>query len=629
MANKKEVKLIPDVSPTLCYYECLNMIRHHLEVDLVLDPFAGSEFCFHKIYKLAKPVGEKGINYPSKFGYWKLLPREDLASLEEEYIRVYREDIDSGNDIVKEEQDWTFLSPVFTADANEKQVKLVNNIVKRLLNLEPEKSSQRGICIKPGSLKRNEYPRAFLPEDSWFNKKLLDLKIEDILTILPKAEQEIYALSIGRVVVGATGTKHIGTDLDIKHSWRTAPVITGLPGIGKSTLTMSLIDAIKTTGYHVSVFKDLGGRFGIGEIVTADLAYADDLNQETFQKYIKSPVVKQAITGGEIKTEKKFLDEVTTKPNACFISNINDFNIACTYGTDDGVLDRLKILNTHMPTQLLSLQSNFTGVSRYSPNLHPIPHFEFLCDKFDCSQNALFLRFAKLCADLFVKKMKDDTLNSEINRLSTKLEIQLHKHYDKVMAMVFQLSYLICSEEEIHILPDLKPTLLGEAIQNLNCLVNDKNFHEIREIIKEDWKSKDRPSYHPWTGIKLFDQISVENAAIGYQEIQHNFADKDLDKCIKTIFTALRLNQGYNVPANTAQVIQSWEGSKKQLSSLIYLNKVIRESVKPAFFNMIHRPNYTPDTKHIRTVNYDRQKFSDEINKDISKGLSPSIKVKK
>lgn len=597
------------------------MVRKELGLHLQLDAFAGPEFAFHQIYLSKPPKEEEGLTYPKGFKYWKEIAREELPEVEDLLTTLYEiMDGDKGKT-----EALSCLLPIFDIDLPPKAQNRLLTIVKRLLKLDPEREYTRGICIIPdeGEMFYEEYecsddlPKAFLPRKAWFSKELQALTIEDVLTILPRHEQTLYALTLGRALIGVDGTIHAKTGREVEHTWRTAPILTGMPGIGKSTITQTLIKAIETTGYQVAQFSSLSKQFGIADIVCKDLAYADDLNEETFKQFINAPLVKQCITGGIVRTEQKYFAEVTSKPTAAFLCNINDFNIGVTYGTDDGVLDRLKILNCRMPTEFDEIKKELTGIAKNSPDLHPVPHLKWLAKELNCSMNALMLRFARLCADYFLEETDNGTLIHTVNAATCELDIQLHKHYEKVIAMVFQLAYILRKPGElISSLPDLKPTLLGRCIMCVNFLINDKAAHWVREEIKNDWKEKDRPSYHPWTGVKLLEIISVDNAAKAYNDSGTAFADKELDKCIKTIYQNIRLNQGYNVPANTAQVIRAWEGSKKQLNALLTLASRVRGNIKPEILEDLTSKREA-ETSHIRDEDFDRQKFADSMNKGV------------
>lgn len=601
-------------SATQNYLEAKRIVRARLGLHLEIDPFAGEEFAHHRLYLSKPPKLEAGLTYPKEFRYWRHIYREELPEVEVKLQEILTYD-DEDVEVID------CLFPIFNIDLPPKQVNRLLKIVKRQLKLDPENEESRGICIIPEEgepyweayATSPDLPKAFLPPVSWFSEALQGLQIEDILTILPPHEQIIYALTMGRALCGADSTIHAKTQRLIRHSWRTAPILTGMPGIGKSTLTKYLIKALKTVGYKIAEFSSLSKQFGISDIVCVDLAYADDLNEDSFKNYINSPLIKQCITGGTIRTEKKFLDEVESAPTAAFLCNINDFNINVTYGTDDGVLDRLKILDCRMPTQFDEIKATLGYVSKKSPNLHPIPHIEYLTNKLKCSQNALMLRFARLCADKFLAEMDANTLNHTVNYSTCELQIQLHKHYDKVIAMVFQLSYILRRKSNYTaLLPDLKPALLGACIQSLNYLINDDEGFWVREEIKRDWKSKDRPSYHPWTGVKLLDVISVDNAAKAYQESSVQFADKEIDKCVKTIYGAIRLNQGYNVPANTSQIIRAWEGSQKQFNSLLDIADRVRNKIRKETLEEL-QSGRVANTQHIRAENFNRQHHADDL----------------
>ncbi|MDJ0827716.1 MAG: hypothetical protein QNJ16_19685 [Rhodobacter sp.] len=618
-------------SPTYHYIQAKQLVMEKMGLNLEIDPFAGEEFCFHNMYLAKPPQEEAGLTYPDGFKWWKFISREELPEVEfllGKFLAGCSDD--------HELQTVEPLFPIFDIDLPPKQIKRLQTIIKRMLRLNPHMENSRGICIIPeedSDLWENyvtspDLPKAFLPPKSWFSPELQELDETDILTIFQKPERTIYTLTIGRALVGPSGVTHAKTDLLINHTWRTAPVVTGMPGIGKSTITKSLAEALETVGYKVASFTTLNKQFGLSDIITADLAYADDLNNKTFQDYIESPVIKQAITGGKLRTEKKFLDEVQTMPSAAFLCNINDFDINVTYKTDDGVLDRLKILNCTMPSQFNSRKKKLKGISRFSPCLHPVPHLKWLCQELGCSQNALMLRFARICVDKFLAHLEDGSLEDVVNQATCDLDVQLHKHYDKVLAMVFQLCYILRRDKEYNAdLPDFKPLLLSSSIRATQYVVLDDMAFWVREEIKNDWKEKSRPSYHPWTGIKLLEVISLDNAVKDYDANAVAYADKDIKQCVETIFKALRLNQGYNVPANLSQVTRAWEGSKRQYNSLLSLAERVRKNVDKTVLDSL-QSGCKAETEYIRDESYNRQRHADELRKRGKGGLAKTLSGK-
>lgn len=583
MANKKQT--VSTYSASSMYNQGVELIRKNIGVDLSLNPFAGDQFGFHDLFYKTRPEYCYGITYPEDFYWWSPVFQEDLARIELKIGELYIKNLSA-----TETEAVSMLAPVFNPLLEEKLFRQLVKVVKRLLSLEPRHNNSRGICIIPEKddpywetyVKSDNYPKAFLPPPSWFNSYLQDLEIGDILTYLPPAEQKIFALTIGRAVVGPNKTKHVMTDRIIKHSWRTASITTGTPGTGKTTVCEHLKEALESVGYNVASFATLNKQFGIAEIITADWAYADDLNAQTFKELIESGIIKQVVTGGTIRTEKKYLDEVESRPLAAICCNINEFDINATYGADAGVLDRLKILRCHMPFDL-KRPDNVATISQKSPELHPIPHIQWLCEELNCSKNALFLRFARLCADYFLELETKEQLNTEVKDISLHLGIQLHTHYDKVIVLLFHLCYLMRynpSDGYGGKITELKPLSLGKCVQAARVVVLDQDLMECREIIKQDWTEKGKPQFHPWSGLKLLDPLTVDNAAKQFENLLPSSTGKSTENAIKAIYGELRLNQGFNVPPNIGMVARCWDYAREQGDSLLELANKIRESIK-------------------------------------------------
>ena len=193
--------------------------------------------------------------------------------------------------------------------------------------------------------------------------------------------------------------------------------------------------------------------------------------------------------------------------------------------------------------------------------------------------------------------------------------------------MVFQLSYILRRTEGFtDDLPDLKPQLLGSAVRAAQFLVIDDRAFWAREAIKQDWCDKRRPSYHPWTGFKLLELISLDNAVKDYEANAHVMADKAIDQCVQTIYKALRLNQGYNVPANISQVTRAWEGSKRQFNSLLELAHKVRNNVHVSVMDAL-QSGENADTDHIREEGYNRQIRADKLRKQYPDRRASKLEV--
>jgi len=250
----------------------------------------------------------------------------------------------------------------------------------------------------------------FIPEEYWFDDAIIqNVKISDLLSIFPPAEQLMIALMLGRIVIGKSG-KISTCGSSIEHTMRAMLVFVGkTPGLGKSEVMKYIIDALNVMGYNTATMFDPGAKFGWGKVVTRSLAYYDDLTPEKILELLKSPLVKSIVTGNEITTEDKYMPSITTTPECGIIACANSHDPRNLYQLDSGILSRVYLPSTHSVSGMKKVQKFMSGIFQDSKDLRIRSHWDFIASKLGlyskdrkhCRTLALWL--LKCSADLFLK----------------------------------------------------------------------------------------------------------------------------------------------------------------------------------------------------------------------------------
>lgn len=391
--------------------------RYHLGIEILEDsnfkviPEVGGPFAHHQVYVLKSPV-EHGIRYPDEFKVWrKLQTRAELSLLEETILGMPEP-----------------ITELFLPFLIYKRHAPIHNHAYQLVRAEANKLArdshqplELGISPDPilGSTSkeiREFAPRAFVPKKEWFDPKLYSLDIQDILNLFPEAEAELLALIIGRSVVGLSNHLPPGWTEPIKHTSRMAAIIVGEdPGLGKSTLFRYWLDAVHSVGYQSQTFSDLGAQFNLGEVVTADIIYKDDITDKRLRSLTESEVTKTLITATDLlRVEEKGENAYNVRPRGTLFVNSNNFNPRLVYGVDPGIADRLKLLATKRATEISEIER---------------PHYRIprLAEEYGVNANALLLYFTRLCADKFLDTLKSDTLKDRVEELTTGCQIKFEK----------------------------------------------------------------------------------------------------------------------------------------------------------------------------------------------------------
>lgn len=581
-------------SPVKLYLDSSKHCEDLLGVQLTLA-VGNPEFALHEVKKISPPQEILGINY-GKFRCLRKINSEEFGEAQNTLLKLaHAEDSDENHDIIN------FFAPAFfqqrgastLSQTAQQLLKLDDN--RSLSLIEPMVESTTNVNLKP--------PATFLPKDSMFDKSLNDLQISDILTIFPPSEAKLLALCIGRGLCGPDGTVTCINNTKINHAFRTFPLIFGAPGLGKSSLFTFLFEAIEKTGYKVSHFNSIDEKFGLGEIFDSNFAYSDDLLTSSLQKLLQAPLFKQAITGSKIRAHIKYAEDIEVKAKSVFIANINNFDSSVLYQLDGGTLDRLAIISTYSEKEIRN-HPDVSGLSLDSPNLKVREHITWLANKLQVSTDALMLKFAKLCADLFYQECKNNTLEATIKELKRHLRIQLHLSINESIAQLLQLSYLLNHDK----VPQLSGEALASTFHNLNYLVNANEMNWARNLLKEDYVKRGRPSAHIFTAIKMLDNLSV-NASAKKDRPQMPMI-RDTNKVIKHYWEDLRLNSGFNVPAYIAGIKHDWNTSKLNQQDLIdYIN----EFKKDERFALIKNCQF--DSTFLELDGYDQESHIRELNK--------------
>lgn len=583
-------EIITEKSPNLLFEEGEAWIRGK-GVFIESEPFSGENklFCGLSLYTLAKPKHEEGINYPDNFLVKTPLCRKTFKDLCNAWATCV-------TDQEMSERALEFWKPLFNPKGTttisplqmycQRDYKLgvqydgkYNSTVFRL-----------GNTVWPSETLNYEVkPISFIPERDWFEKDLTSITIYDILSIFGVPEADIFSLCIGRACVGRDGSIPVGRETPLSHKFRTMAVLYGAePGQGKSTLMEFLIGAMKTVGYTVSNFGEIG-RFGLGSIISSSIAYKDDATAAELASLMRSPNLKQMITNATIRTENKGIDSVETSAHAVFIANINHWNPYLIYKLDAGILDRVKILKTLYNSCLSENRENLSA-SKDSPDLKSRENILYLSKKFGISTNVLMLWFCRLCTEKFLEWMELNPGEGEreIKRLTNSLTCQYNEDASKsiMQAIIFSIiKKKKCeSVDEVKncLFPDklrqlADKSVIAEGLELFFQILSESSRDE-RDVIKKIWKAYSRPSAHVWRAISKVNPDSIKFAAAKIR----NHDSEDITKSLKDGFSTIKLTNGFGITSVPEILLEEWDFTINYIPDILDLaNKTPPFQFKP------------------------------------------------
>jgi hypothetical protein len=479
---------------------------------------------------------------------------------------------------------------------------LLQGYVDRLFRIDSNAQKQNesaplehGIQLSEFVASAKKPPRAYLPPKEWFDPKVQALTFADVFTLWPPAELDLLKLILGRVCVGRAGNIHVNSDLAIEHTFRSIGIVVGEDaGLGKSTIFEKTFRAMNLVGYRRSNFRKVGERFGLGEVVTSDVAYKDDLTASTLQDLISSENAKVIASGGQILVEDKFAKGFSVASRTVLLANTNVFNPRLAFSLDPGSVDRTKLLSTYRRNELDRMAAQYASESASdSPNFAPFVHLPWLANKLEVSEEALMLWALRLAADDFIQhcfyrgEVPTESLRFRVHELTTRLRLSFNKDCTRAVMSAMALSHCLLSHlpnsyrgRKPYEIRELNQAILVESFKSFRILVCDKNLYRLRQLIKMHWEANGRSETHPWAGIRKLNFTSIKSAQAALDVCVAS--NSPLDEIVKATFGSLTLRDGFALSSDIVWAISAWQansGCSTDLDAFArVLNRLIAEN---------------------------------------------------
>jgi hypothetical protein len=559
--NKNESdELLKAKGPAAKYAEVIaNLASHGFFLKVNLDSKLTS---FHDLYERYNPFQAisqsvpRGMSYPEWFEFLVPASETTLELIQNELLSndgMFQMDSDSRD----------FVSPLFIYRSG-RSCEVTDYVlgVENLKALRHKKmgggSYRLGIAYNPASIEAEFRARtlsdvySYVPELEWFDRPIRNLKFEDIVTIFPPAEAEMFKLIIGRACVGRNGAIHPGKDTPIKHGFRKAGIIVGEPGVGKTTILNGLMKAMQYCGFNVVNMGDFGSRFNQGAVISSHLAYNDDLTQDSLEKMLKAHSFKSVVTGGTEKVENKGTDAIEVVSNTVIIANCNEVRSEISYSLDSGAISRLALISTYRAFE----QEEMSEES--GRDIHPVANIKFLCKKYGVDEVTLFMRIMRHCTDFFLDKIESGVdVHFHSEQLLPYLRIQIHKNALECFIRFCFLAHAIRDHDgKGDYLPELTLGSLATILESTRFLMIDMKANDLRRNMKAHWENTKRDQTHPYWAQRKMLITSVDKA---YEIFNSYKSDKDLSMAVESVFSALTLRDGFSMGKKTSHIVRTWE----------------------------------------------------------------------
>lgn len=530
---------------------------------------------YHDLYERFSPSGvnnstsPKGMKYPDWFEFLVPASEVTLELIQNELLNPESSLFQSPQEIKE------FVQPLFIYRSGRS-----SEITDYVLGLENLKALRHkklgggtydlGIAYEPSRIQPLFTSRtlnnvfAYVPELEWFDKPVRDMKFEDIITVFPPAEAEMFKLIIGRACVGRTGNIHPGTNDVVKHGFRKAGIIVGEPGVGKSTVLNGVLKAMQYCGFNVVNFGQFGSRFNQGSVISSHLAYNDDLTLDSLERMLNSHSFKSVVTGGTEKVENKGTDAIEVVSNTVLIANCNEIRPEISYSLDSGAISRLALISTYRVFEQEEMSE------KEGRDMHPVANIKYLCKKYGVDEVTLFMRVMRECTDFFLGKVRaGEDVHFYSEQLLPYLRIQIHKNALECFIRLCMLSYAIRDQKgQGSYLPELTLGSLATILESTRYIMIDMKANTLRRNMKANWEEAKRDQTHPYWAQRKMLITSVDKS---YEIFGNYQSDKDLTLAIESVFNALTLRDGFSMAKKASHIVRVWEqirGEKNKIYKL-------------------------------------------------------------
>ena len=565
---------------------------------------------YHDLYQRFTPAEDslerklRGITYPSWFNY--LVPAHETS------LKTAQDDIKnpgSISDLTPDERE--FAEPLLIYRSTRS-----SEVTDYVLGMENHRALRHkkmgggiynlGIAHSPASIENHFRAKnvsdvyAYVPENEWFDEEIRKLKFEDIVTIFPPAEAEMFKLIIGRACVGRTGSIHPGSEEVINHGFRKAGVIVGEPSIGKTTVLNGIINAMRYCGYDVANTGQFGSRFNQGAVVKSHLAYNDDLTLESLENMLKAHSFKSVVTGGTEKVENKGVDAIEVVSNTVIVANCNEIRSEISYSLDSGAISRLALISTYRGFEQEEMSE------QAGRDIHPVANIKHLCKELDVDEIVLFMKVLRECTDFFLDKVRGPVdVHFYSEQLLPYLRIQTHKNALECFLRFCMLCYAIRDQKgNGNYLPELTLGSFSTIIESTRFIMIDMRANNLRRNMKAHWENAKREQWHPYWAQRKMLISSVDKS---YDTFNTYKNDKDLTLAIESVFSALTLRDGFSMSKKSSHIVRTWEmvrGEKNKIykmanelmASLTDKDELaqITDKSNRCKSDWIYSPNYDP-----------------------------------
>lgn len=275
-----------------------------------------------------------------------------------------------------------------------------------------------------------------IPPLAWFSDDIKEIDVKtQLLGILPEAEADTTLLHIGRIAAGmpqSSQRKSTVIEFQPEHQYRAALLISGDPGLGKSSIWEFVEKGLLASGYECARLGVAFNQFS-WDVFMNDFVLMDEMNPKQMTEFFNSSQIKSAISGSRMPNERKGIEKYDFDPNAALVVLANQVRL--NFKEDPGIVDRVHILSTKTRPSVMGM----TEIDEQGKEISYLTRqrWNYLADKHMTTIEVLAMYLIRRGLDYYIeklgyKKTEDGTWVQNVeNKYANMSDLQLQLSHNR------------------------------------------------------------------------------------------------------------------------------------------------------------------------------------------------------
>jgi hypothetical protein len=160
--------------------------------------------------------------------------------------------------------------------------------------------------------------------------------------------------------------------------------------------------------------------------------------------------------------------------------------------------------------------------------------------------------------------------------------------------------------DKANYIPEINLGTMNKILENTRFIMIDMRANNLRKIMKADWESQKRNLNHPYWAQRKLLLSSIDQSFEAFNTYKN---DKDLGAAIESVFSVLRLRDGFTMSKKMQHIVRAWEGIRGENNRIYALARKLTTQLPQEELDVITNLTNRADTNYLYKSDYDPKKM--------------------